>query len=56
MPVPFRDPLPDASANGVKTKVAELKVTRDVSYADIADWLTIPREWRTGSSGDSRAG
>jgi hypothetical protein len=48
MPVPFRDPLPDASVNGLKIKVAELKVIRDVSYADIADWLTIPREWRSG--------
>jgi hypothetical protein len=48
MPVPFRDALPEASVNGLKVKVAEPKVIRDVSYADIADWLTIPREWRTG--------
>jgi hypothetical protein len=48
MPVPFRDPLPDASASGLKAKVAEPKVIHDVAYADVADWLTIPKEWRAG--------
>jgi hypothetical protein len=48
MPVQFRDPLPEGTVGGTVTKVAEAKFIREVSYADVADWLTIPREWRTG--------
>ena len=48
MPVQFRDPLPEGAIGGAVAKVTEPKFIRDVSYADVADWLTIPREWRTG--------
>ncbi|MHB8721606.1 MAG: FecR family protein [Steroidobacteraceae bacterium] len=48
MPVPFRDPLPFGLANESKTKITEPKLIRAVAYSDIADWLTIPRDWRTG--------
>jgi hypothetical protein len=44
MPVPFRDTLPEGLAKNAK--VTEPKLIREVSYADIADWLTIPRDWR----------
>jgi hypothetical protein len=46
MPVPFRDSLPDGLAKSPNAKVTEPKLIREVSYADIADWLTIPRDWR----------
>jgi len=48
MPVPFRDTLPDGLAKSSNAKVTEPKLIREVSYADIADWLTIPLEWRGG--------
>jgi hypothetical protein len=48
MPVPFRDPLPDGLFKGLKAKVTEPKLIREVSYTDIADWLVIPRDWRVG--------
>jgi hypothetical protein len=48
MPVQFRDPLPEGTVGGAVAKATEPKFIRDVSYADVADWLTIPREWRTG--------
>jgi hypothetical protein len=48
MPVPFRDRLPVGLANDSIAKVTEPKLIRAVSYADIADWLTIPRDWRVG--------
>jgi hypothetical protein len=48
MPVQFRDPLPVGPVGGANAMVAEPKLIRDVSYADVADWLTIPLEWRTG--------
>jgi hypothetical protein len=48
MPVQFRDPLPDGPVGGSDAKVIEPKLIREVSYADVADWLTIPRDWRTG--------
>ena len=48
MPVPFRDPLPFGLANESKAKITEPKLIREVAYSDIADWLTIPRDWRTG--------
>jgi hypothetical protein len=46
MPVPFRDTLPEGLAKSQNAKVTEPKLIREVSYADIADWLTIPRDWR----------
>jgi hypothetical protein len=48
MPLQFRDPLPEGPVGGANAKVTELKLIREVSYADVADWLTIPLEWRTG--------
>jgi hypothetical protein len=48
MPVQFRDPLPQGLVGGVDAKLTEPKLIRDVSYPDVADWLTIPLEWRTG--------
>jgi len=48
MPVQFRDPLPEGPVGGANAKLTEPKLIREVSYADVADWLTIPLEWRTG--------
>jgi hypothetical protein len=48
MPVAFRDSLPKGPVGAAGIKAAEPKVIRDVTYADVADWLTIPRDWRTG--------
>jgi hypothetical protein len=48
MPVPFRDPLPAGLANDSKAKITEPKLLREVAYSDIAEWLTIPRDWRAG--------
>ena len=48
MPIQFRDPLPEGPVGPASAKVAEPKLIREVSYADVADWLTIPRDWRTG--------
>lgn len=48
MPRQFRDPLPDGLFKGSKARVTEPKLVREVSYADVADWLTIPHEWRAG--------
>ena len=47
MPVPFRDPLP-ANASLKLKKAMEPKLVREVSYADIQPWLTMPRDWRGG--------
>jgi hypothetical protein len=43
MPAAFRDPLP-AYAN--LPEPVPPRVVRAVSYSDIENWLTIPREWR----------
>jgi hypothetical protein len=48
MPVPFRDRVPEGLAKSSDAKAIEPKLVREVSYADIADWLTIPRDWRGG--------
>ena len=47
MPVAFRDALPEQAAKPLQ-KPAEAKRVRDVTYADVQSWLTIPRDWRTG--------
>jgi len=47
MPVPFRDALP-AQIEGQVKKPADAKRVRDVAYADIQPWLTMPRDWRAG--------
>jgi hypothetical protein len=47
MPVPFRDPLPEnASAKLKKTTTPQF--VREVSYADVQQWLNMPRDWRAG--------
>lgn len=48
MPVAFRDALPAQIEGQAAKKAAEVKRVRDVSYADIQPWLTMPRDWRTG--------
>ena len=47
MPVPFRDPLPEHASAKLKKQVSP-DVVREVNYADVQVWLTIPRDWRTG--------
>lgn len=47
MPIPFRDPLPEHASAKLK-KAAEPKAVREVSYADVQQWLTMPRDWRAG--------
>ena len=47
MPVAFRDALP-AHVEGQTKKASEAKRVRDVAYADIQPWLSMPRDWRTG--------
>jgi hypothetical protein len=47
LPVPFRDPLP-ANASARLKKAVEPRVVREVSYADVQSWLTMPRDWRAG--------
>jgi hypothetical protein len=46
MPTAFRDALPEQEARAQKP--AEAKRVRDVTYADIQSWLTMPRDWRAG--------
>ena len=48
MPVPFRDALPAQVEGQAAKKPAEAKRVRDVAYADIQPWLTMPRDWRVG--------
>jgi hypothetical protein len=50
MPIPFHDPLPEnASAKLKKTTTPQF--VRDVSYADVQQWLNMPRDWRAGFIG-----
>jgi hypothetical protein len=48
IPAPFRDPLP---AYAKLPELVQPRVLRAVSYPDIKDWLTIPRQWRGGFVG-----
>jgi hypothetical protein len=48
MPVQFRDQLPEGPVGAAAAKLTEPKLIREVSYADVAAWLTIPLEWRAG--------
>jgi len=53
MPVPFRDPLPEhASAKLKKTNAPQF--VREVNYADVEQWLNMPRDWRGGFVGRFR--
>jgi hypothetical protein len=45
MPDPFRDPLPTSAK---LPEPVSPQVLRAANYADIQDWLTIPRQWRGG--------
>lgn len=54
MPVQFRDPLPEGPVGGANAKITEPKLIREVTYADVADWLTMPRDWRAGFIGRFR--
>lgn len=47
LPGAFRDPLPTGLADTVHANTEPQRI-RDVTYADIADWLTAPLEWRRG--------
>jgi hypothetical protein len=47
MPVAFRDALPEQAAKP-SLKPVEAKRIRDVTYADVQPWLTLPRDWRLG--------
>jgi hypothetical protein len=47
MPVPFHDPLPEHASAKLK-KMATPTVVREVSYADVQQWLSMPRDWRAG--------
>jgi hypothetical protein len=51
MPAPFRDPLP---AYAKLPEPVPPHLLRAVSFSDIKDWLTIPREWRGGFVGRFR--
>lgn len=51
MPIAFRDPLPQY-AN--PPQAVTPRVVRAVTYNDIQNWLTIPREWRGGFIGRFR--
>jgi hypothetical protein len=52
MPAPFRDPLP---AYAKLPESIPPRVVRAVSYTDIDNWLTIPREWRGSFVGRFRS-
>jgi hypothetical protein len=47
MPVPFHDPLPEHASAKLK-KMAQPEFVREVSYADVQQWLSMPRDWRAG--------
>jgi len=54
MPIPFRDPLP-ADASAKLKKASTPQFVRDVTYADIQQWINMPRDWRGGFIGRFRA-
>jgi hypothetical protein len=47
MPVPFRDPLPEHASVKLK-KMSVATPVREVNYADVQTWLSMPRDWRGG--------
>jgi hypothetical protein len=47
MPIAFRDSLPEQAAAKLQ-KPAEAQRIRDVTYADVQSWLSMPRDWRSG--------
>jgi hypothetical protein len=52
MPAPFRDPLPGYAK---LPEPVPPRTVRAVSYSDIGNWLTIPREWRGSFVGRFRS-
>jgi hypothetical protein len=46
LPVPFRDPLPGGIGTNLRT--TDPLLVREVTYNDVADWLSAPRDWRRG--------
>jgi hypothetical protein len=48
MPIPFRDTFPSRWSRFQGGKPPEPKRDREVSYADVQSWLTIPPAWRRG--------
>jgi len=53
MPIAFRDPLPANAAAKLK-KTTGLEFVRAVNYADVQQWLNMPRDWRAGFIGRFR--
>lgn len=47
VPISFQDTLPPRR-QALRSKPVQPKPDHDVSYAEIADWLTIDRRWRRG--------
>ena len=47
MPIAFRDSLPEQPAAKLQIP-AEAQRVRDVTYADVQSWLSMPRDWRSG--------
>jgi hypothetical protein len=47
MPIAFRDSLPEQAAANLQ-KPTDAQRMRDVTYADVQSWLTMPRDWRSG--------
>jgi hypothetical protein len=50
MPIAFRDSLPPHASARLK-EMSEPRPVRDVTYADVQPWLTMPRDWRVGFIG-----
>lgn len=46
MPIAFRDSLPAQTA--APSQPVEARRLREVTYAEIQPWLTLPRDWRSG--------
>ena len=47
LPPTFLDPIPTGLGAQLYT-VAQPQLVRDVTYDDVADWLSAPKEWRKG--------
>jgi hypothetical protein len=53
MPAAFRDPLPTGMGARLPGR-SEPQPLREVSFNDVADWLSAPRSWRQGFIGRFR--
>jgi hypothetical protein len=54
MPEAFRDPLPTGMGARL-TSHSEPQMVREVTFGDIAEWLSAPRSWRAGFVGRFQA-